>query len=68
MKRTKKYSYETYEETITSLCENSYYEYETSYTSRYEMAACYDSFTGMTDDLVEEMELNFSLRVSVACF
>ena len=59
---------ETYEEIRTHYYDDAYSTYEESYISRYDMAACYDNFTGMTDELVEEMELNFSLRVSVACF
>ena len=68
MKCTKKYSYETYEETISFLCDDSFSTYESSYTRCYERAAGYDSFTGMSDDLFDQMQRGFAINVNVACF
>lgn len=45
-----------------------YNSYESSFTSRYDSAACYDDFCGMSDALVDDMVRSFSLRVSVRCF
>ena len=59
---------EAYEEIRSHYYDDAYSTYEESYTSCYGVAACYDNFVGITDDLVEEMELSFSLRVNVACF
>ena len=66
MKRTNETYYENYEESY--YFKSRYNSYEFSYTSRYERAACYDSFTGMSDDLFDEMQRDFAINVSVACF
>ena len=65
------YTHETYNEyyeSTRSFCyDDSYSTYQKSFTNCYNTAACYDTFTGFSDELFESMELSFSLRVNVNC-
>ncbi len=68
MEFTTKTYYERYEDYYSFKHDSAYSSYEYSYTSCYDRAAGYDSFTGMSDDLFDDMQRSFSIKVSVACF
>ncbi len=68
MKRTNNYFYEMHEEIRSYHYDNAYDTYESSYTSRYDRVSCYDTFTGISDDLFDEMQMSFALNVNVVRF
>ena len=63
------YSHDTYNEyyesTKSFYYSDAYSTYQKSFSSCYNTAASYDTFTGFSDELYESIELNFSLRVNV---
>jgi len=60
--------FDSYEETRSYNFDEGYFTYEESYTNAYGLAASYDSFTGMCDELFDQMQMSFAINVSVACF
>ena len=60
--------FDSYEETRSYNFDEGYFTFEESYTSAYGLAASYDSFVGMRDELFDQMQMSFAINVSVACF
>ena len=60
--------FDSYEETRSYNFDEGYFTFEESYTNTYGLAASYDSFTGMCDELFDQMQMSFAINVSVACF